>query len=143
MNNGYNNYGYNPTSNPYQGNPQPQNINNQPFRFLPQPQGGTYFINNSYEVSNIPTGFGVSTIICLSEGLLYLKTFQNGQPMLMPYKISPYVQEQETPPPSQAAEKKENTGLEEISKLEERIAQLEKQINNSKKSGVKLNEQSF
>ena len=59
-------------------------------QFFPQPQGNIYLINNSLEMANVPTGVGVSAAICLSEGVMYLKTMQNGNPMFIGYKISPF-----------------------------------------------------
>jgi hypothetical protein len=72
----------------------------QPFQFsqyqtqvsqpiFPQPSGNIYFINNSLEVANIPVGVGTSAVLCLPENLIYLKSMQNGMPMLLGYKISP------------------------------------------------------
>ena len=45
-------------------------------------------INSPLEVSNVPVGVGLSAAISLSEGLLYLKTMQNGVPMVVGYKLS-------------------------------------------------------
>lgn len=59
-------------------------------QFFPQPQGNVYTINNSLEVANVPMSAGLSVALCLSEGLLYLKSMQNGNPMFMAYKIIPY-----------------------------------------------------
>lgn len=46
-------------------------------------------IGSSGEVANVPVGAGLSAAICLREGLIYLKTIQNGSPMLLSYKLSP------------------------------------------------------
>ena len=46
-------------------------------------------IGSSNEVANVPVGAGLSAAICLREGLIYLKTIQNGSPMLLGYKLSP------------------------------------------------------
>lgn len=62
----------------------------QPQQLFPQPQGNVYTINNSLEVANVPMSGGLSVALCLSEGLLYLKSMQNGNPMFMAYKITPY-----------------------------------------------------
>lgn len=138
MNNTNYNYSYNNTGNsglnvPYQVATTPSY---QPTQFFTQPQGSTYFINSSYEIANIPTGSGVSAAICMAEGLLYLKTFQNGKPTLMSYRISPYIQEQSSGSDSTA---EQNI----ISKLEDRIAQLEEQFNSLRKNnnGGKINDQ--
>ena len=46
-------------------------------------------LGSSNEVANIPVGTGLSAAICLREGVVYLKTIQNGTPMLLGYKLSP------------------------------------------------------
>lgn len=69
-----------------------QSANFQPYQmtqYFPQPQGSIYMIGNSSEVANVPVGVGLSAAICLREGLIYLKTIQNGSPMLLSYKLSP------------------------------------------------------
>lgn len=57
-------------------------------QFFLQSQGNLYMINSPLEVSNVPVGVGLSAAISLSEGLLYLKTMQNGVPMVVGYKLS-------------------------------------------------------
>ena len=56
---------------------------------FPQPSGNIYFVNNSLEVANIPVGVGTSAVLCLSENLIYLKSMQNGMPMILAYRINP------------------------------------------------------
>jgi hypothetical protein len=110
----------------FQGYSQPQSFSPQ---FFPQSQGNVYLINNSLEVANVPISAGVSVAICMSEEMIYLKSMQNGNPLFMAYKISPYVQE--TP---QARESE----LKEILKdLSDRLGNVESQL---KKTGGKLNE---
>ena len=75
----------------FQFNSQPPQQNMfQSQQFFPQPQGNIYLINNSLEMANVPTGVGLSAAICLSEGVMYLKTIQNGAPMFVGYKIAPF-----------------------------------------------------
>lgn len=77
-------------NNNYMNFNQPTNF--QPYQmtqYFPQPQGSIYMIGNSSEVANVPVGAGLSAAICLREGLIYLKTIQNGSPMLLSYKLSP------------------------------------------------------
>lgn len=64
-------------------------------QFFPQPQGNVYLVNNSLEVANVPMGAGLSMVLCPSEGLMYLKTFQGGTPSLIVYTIAPYEQKNE------------------------------------------------
>ena len=63
----------------YGGNPTTQ--------YFPSPQGNIYMVNNSSEIGNIPTGPNLSAILCLPEGMLHLKTIQNGSPMILSYKL--------------------------------------------------------
>lgn len=77
-------------NNNYMNFNQPANF--QPYQmtqYFPQPQGSIYMIGSSSEVANVPVGIGLSAAICLREGLIYLKTIQNGSPMLLSYKLSP------------------------------------------------------
>lgn len=71
----------------------PNNNNNfQPYQttqYFPQPQGSIYTIASSRDISNVPVGAGLSAAICLQEGIIYLKTIQNGSPMLVGYRLSP------------------------------------------------------
>lgn len=75
--------------NQYAQQPQGQQIpQTQPL--FPQPNGNVYNINNTLEVANVPAGVGLSVALCLPEGLMYIKTMQNGTPMFWAYKIEPY-----------------------------------------------------
>lgn len=70
-------------------NQQPQQIPSQFQNHLfPQPNGNVYTINSSNELSNIPVGVGLTVVLCLNEGLLYLKTIQNGNPVVWTYKLN-------------------------------------------------------
>lgn len=100
-------------------------------QLFPTPQGNVYFINNSLEIANIPMGTGFSAALCLSEKLLYLKTLQNGNPMLLVYNLEPYKNNEEN---------NENDSIELIlKKYDERLSDLEKRINKIVNGG-KLNE---
>ena len=100
-------------------------------QLFPTPQGNVYFINNSLEIANIPMGTGFSAALCLSEKLLYLKTLQNGNPMLLVYNLEPYKNNEEN---------NENDSIELIlKKYNERLSDLEKRINKIINGG-KLNE---
>lgn len=63
----------------------------QPYQisqYFPQPQGSIYMIGSSNDIANVPVGAGLSAAICLREGIMYLKTVQNGSPMLLGYRLS-------------------------------------------------------
>ena len=70
-------------------------MNNQPQQnfaqfqtpqMFPQPNGNIYSINSSNELTNIPVGVGLSAALCLSENMLYLKSIQNGNPVIWSYR---------------------------------------------------------
>lgn len=58
-------------------------------QYFPQPQGNIFMINNSSEIGNVPISNGISAGICLAEGVMYLKTMQNGSPAMLSYRLSP------------------------------------------------------
>lgn len=78
------------------------NANIPPVSLLPTPVGNAYSINNSYEIANIPAGVGTSAALCMNEGILYLKSMQNGSPVVVGYKIMPLTaQNEENKTPAQ------------------------------------------
>lgn len=124
---------------------QPQQSQSQPFQsqqFFPQPQGNVYTINNSLEVANVPMSAGLSVALCLSEGLLYLKSMQNGNPMFMAYKIMPYDNTKENQQNNQSNQNDVlNALVESFQKCQERLNILEKEVKALKKNdGGKINE---
>lgn len=120
----------------------------QPQQLFPQPQGNVYTINNSLEVANVPMSSGLSVALCLSEGLLYLKSMQNGNPMFMAYKITPYDNNsnsnQNIKSNSASSNQQDvlNALVTEFQKQREKINNLENEISELKKSnsGGKINE---
>ena len=69
-----------------------QNQTYQPYQatqYFLQPQGSIYMIASSNDIANVPVGAGLSAAICLREGIMYLKTIQNGSPMLLAYRLAP------------------------------------------------------
>ena len=61
-----------------------------PMPFFMQSQGAVFNINSSNEAQNIPAQVGLVNVgVCLRENTLYLKSIQNGAPVLMTYRISP------------------------------------------------------
>ena len=101
---------------------QTQNV--QPL--FPQPQGNVYNINSTLEVANVPVGAGVSVALCLQEGLMYIKTMQNGNPMFWAYKIMPF---DTTKNQSESEEKKEdNPFAEQFERYDSRFNKIEQQV---------------
>ena len=114
-------------------------------QFFPQPQGNVYTINNSLEVANVPMSAGLSVALCMSEGLLYLKSMQNGNPMFMAYKIIPYDNTKDNQQNNQQSQSNQNEWVnvivENFQKLQEKVKHLEEEVENFKKgSGGKINE---
>ena len=69
-----------------------QNQINQPYPgqiVFPQPVGNVYNLNTANDIGNIPFGSNVSVGLCLSENIIYIKSLQNGIPMLLGYKLNP------------------------------------------------------
>ena len=110
-----------------------QNQTFQPYQatqYFPQPQGSIYMIANSSDVANVPVGAGLSAAICLREGVIYLKTIQNGSPMLLAYKLAPLesgeqTTDQQTPVGVCETDKKITAILQDYGK---RLEALEKQL---------------
>ena len=100
MANNYQNFQFNPqgssqfaqsTNNPL-NQPILQNQINQPYPgqiVFPQPVGNVYNLNSASDIGNVPFGGNVSVGLCLSENIVYIKSLQNGNPMLLGYRLSP------------------------------------------------------
>lgn len=115
--------------------------------YFQQPQGNVYFINNSLEVANVPISTGSSVAICLSEGLMYIKTMQGGAPSIMVYTIKSY----QSSNSQQAQSSQNNTGnetalqaiVDELKGLKQKLGSFEKElseIKSSKTGGNTINE---
>lgn len=90
-------------------------------QMFPQPQGSVYAINTPIEIGNVPIGStGLSVAICFNEQLMYIKSFQNGNPVIMAYRIAPYTKE----------ETSANTQNAAVPSTEERLAKIETLLNN-------------
>lgn len=92
----------------------------QPQPFFPQPQGSVYLASSLTEMANIPIGTGISAVFCMPEGLVSVKTMQNGAPAMLTYKLVPYVQEQAQPQAKQQTLSLENV-LDRLEALEQRL----------------------
>ena len=66
----------------------PQYAQMQPNIFLP-PVGNLYSLNTASDINSVPAGANLSVGLCLSENQMYIKSFQNGAPMLLGYRLSP------------------------------------------------------
>ena len=94
---------------------------------FPQPQGSVYAINSPLDIGNVPTGStGLSVAICFAENLMYIKSFQNGQPVIMAYRVSPFQKE----------DSKTETSL--PNSTESRFALLEEKLNTIINNGGKF-----
>jgi hypothetical protein len=96
-------------------------------QMFPQPQGSVYAINSPLDIGNVPTGStGLSVAICLAENLMYIKSFQNGQPVIMAYSVTPF-------------QKEEKRAEEQVpDDLSTRLAALEKKLEKLTNSGGKF-----
>ena len=105
---------YPQTNNP----PAPFNQFQQIQQMFPQPQGSVYSINAPLEIGNVPIGStGLSVALCLAENLMYIKSFQGGNPVIMAYRIVPYADDTKAPA---AVETNPKVSLEErLDKLEQ------------------------
>ena len=105
-----------------------QNQINQMQSLFPQPVGNIYNLSTANEINNVPAGNGISIGLCLAEGVMYIKSLQNGAPMLIGYKLGPLTGEIE--PQSQN---------DQDPKINDRLSKIEDQLNKIKeKLGGKL-----
>ena len=126
----------NPYQAPFGQNAQQSQYGNyqQIQQMFPQPQGSVYSINAPIEIGNVPIGStGLSVAICFPESLMYIKSFQNGNPVLMAYRIAPYTKDEEATPKTVEKDVAEN-------ELEQRLARIEQTLNSLKEqNGGKFN----
>ena len=99
-------------------------------QMFPQPQGSVYAISAPTEIGNVPIGStGLSVAICFNDQLMYIKSFQNGNPVIMAYRIAPYTKEENAPTQTVSAS----------SNIEERLTKLETLLTNMNNEGGKFN----
>lgn len=121
--------------NPY-GQPAPYNNYQQIQQMFPQPQGSVYSINTPTEIGNVPIGStGLSVAICLNEQLMYIKSFQNGSPVIMAYRVTPYTKE-ESPP---TVENTQTAPVSSNNTTEQRLDKIEAMLQNLTNNGGKFN----
>ena len=138
MANNYQNFQFNPqgssqfaqSTNNLLNQPILQNQINQPYPgqiVFPQPVGNVYNLNSANDIGNVPFGGNVSVGLCLSENIIYIKSLQNGTPMILSYKLSPL----ENLNTNQTVQNSDNRLEELIATLNENIKKidlLEKQV---------------
>ena len=117
------------------GYPSPQIISSQYQQIqqiFPQPQGSVYSINSPLELGNVPIGStGLSVALCLNEDVMYIKSFQNGGPVIMAYRVAPYQKEQSAP----SSQTYQSASAENAAPpLEPRVAKLEQLVTDLLKS---------
>ena len=116
------------------GYPNPQIMSSQYQQIqqiFPQPQGSVYSINSPLELGNVPIGStGLSVALCLNEDVMYIKSFQNGGPVIMAYRVAPYQKEQSAPPQASQSTSEANTAP----LLEPRVTKLEQLVTDLLKS---------
>lgn len=93
----------------------------QPNAFFIQPHGNVYLIGSSLEVANVPMNNGLSVALCLNEGLMYVKSMQNGVPNFMVYSIAPYEKKDNI---QSSDPKSEDFLLSKIGALEKKIEEI-------------------
>ena len=110
----------------------PQAAFQQIQQMFPQPQGSVYSINSPLDIGNVPIGStGLSIALCMPEQLMYIKSFQNGNPIVMAYRVSPF---------QKNSDQKENVEQKSDKDIMERLALLEEKINKLTNSGGKFDE---
>lgn len=93
-------------------------------QMFPQPQGSVYSINAPVDIGNVPIGStGLSVALCLPEQLMYIKSFQNGAPVIMAYRVSPF-QREERPVDAPASVAAEDPLAQRLTALENKLNKL-------------------
>ena len=73
---------------------------------------------------------GISVALCLNEGLMYIKSMQNGTPNFMVYTIAPYEKKDNNNTQSSVDEKSsEDFLLSKIGALEKKIEEIGGKLN--------------
>ena len=89
---------------------------------FPQPQGSVYSIQSLADIGNVPIGStGLSVALCLPEQVMYIKSFQNGSPIIMAYRVLPFQKEDKS---VDLVENNESNVENRIKSLEEKLDKL-------------------
>ena len=128
MANNYQNYPFQNTAPAPQNQQQLQSQHSffSPMTLFPQPVGGVYSLNTSNDVSNLPTGSGISVGLCMNENTIFIKSLQNGEPMFLAYRLSPLT--------APAAEQKDDKLNNYLKQQDEKISTLELEIKKLKEN---------
>ena len=96
-------------------------------------------IRSSADVNNIPITNGLSASICLTDGTLFIKTMQNGNPSMIGYKLIPLDNQITNQTPATQTSPKESDSSQIESKLaevlnrfNERLSAIEKSLPSNK-----------
>ena len=126
-----------PMGTPVGYNPTPLTPESQ--TYFPQPQGAVYMIRSSSDVNNIPITNGLSASICLTDGTLFIKTMQNGNPSMIGYKLIPLDNQitNQTPTVQNSPKESESSHLEDklaevLGRFNDRLSAIEKSISPNK-----------
>lgn len=115
--------------------PMPQQQNQQNVQPLfPQPQGNVYNINSTLEVANVPVGAGLSIALCLNEGVMYIKTMQNGNPLFWAYKITPYENSTDNKKSEETQTNFSEDFLNQFKQLSDKVENIENQVSDMQKN---------
>lgn len=99
--------------------------------FFPQPIGNVYNLQTASEIGNIPAGNGLSVGLCLAEGVMYVKSLQNGAPALVEYHLSTV--EGGRPPEQEVGPSEDVKKIySALDKYDDKILKLENQIKHLK-----------
>ena len=110
-----------------QGVPQlNQQITFQP-TFFPQPIGNVYNLQSATDIGNIPASTNLSVGLCLAENILYIKSLQNGAPMILSYHLAP-LEGAGAPANTVSDVKTTDQHAELMKQYDERIESLKKEI---------------
>lgn len=123
------------SSNSAQNNINPTNNLGNNFIF-PQPQGSVYFLNSAQEISNVPVANNnVSIGLAFQEGVLYLKTMQNGNIVLNGYRLSALEQVKQDVEPAQTTLVENDSNSQLLQQILERLEALENKKDDIAKGG--------
>lgn len=107
-----------------------------PQQMFIQPSGNVYQLNSSAEIDLVPVGNNMVSIgLCMEEGVLQIKTLQNGIPVVAAYDLASIDATQLAA--RKAAKQNKTASLEDrISKLENTILQIANTTTNVNKEGA-------